>query len=69
MHIKAWGSVQNGCHFVDNILKYIYLIETFPILTQISLKFISYGTIGSSNGFEFRRLQDFTWFDVDPDLW
>ena len=31
---------QNGCHFADDIFRYIFLNEKFCILIKISLKFV-----------------------------
>ena len=31
---------ENGCHFADNILKYIFMNENLCILIPISLKFV-----------------------------
>ena len=39
----------NGCHFVDDIFKCIFLNEKFDIFIRISLKFVPKGTINSFN--------------------
>ena len=39
---------QNGCHFPDDIFKYIFLNENAWILIEISLKFVPKGHINNS---------------------
>ena len=43
--INTLRSKQNGCHFADDIFKYIFLSETFPISHKISLKFVPMGPV------------------------
>ena len=38
---------QNGCHFADNILRYIFVDKKFCILIDISLKFVPKGQINN----------------------
>ena len=40
---------QNGCHFADNIFKYIFMNEKFCILIRISLKFVPKGLISNKS--------------------
>ena len=51
VHSKSWLMMntlrlrQSGCHFADNILKYISLNENFRILNADSLKYVPYDLI------------------------
>ena len=42
-------SRQNGSHYGDDILKWIFLYETYHIVIQISLKFVPKGPITGNN--------------------
>ena len=38
-------SAQHGCHFADDILRCIFVNEKFPILIEMSLKFVAKGPV------------------------
>ena len=46
--INTLRSTQNGCHFVDDIFKCIFMNEKFDIIIDISLKFVPKGSINNS---------------------
>ena len=66
--VKTWRPEQNGSHFTDIILKYI-----FSLSNQISLKFVPNGLIdynsGTANDLVLNGCQAMTWTNVNEDLW
>ena len=64
--INTVSPKQHGCHFADDIFKYLLLNEKFYTLFQISLKFVPEGPtdnviIGSGNGWGPNSQQVITW--------
>ena len=47
MHVSTLRQRQNGCHFTDGILNFIFLNENIKILIKIWLKFIPKGPINN----------------------
>ena len=45
--ITLWGRNKNGCHFPDDIFKWIFLNKNVWILINISLKFVPRGPINN----------------------
>ena len=52
---------QNGCHFVENIFKHIFINENFCILIQISLKLVPKGPIDNKTAL----VQEMAWNKAD----
>ena len=68
-HYLAFNTLrprQNGRHFPDAILKWIFLNENVWISSKISLKFVPRGaSIGSDNGLAPTRHQAIIWTTYD----
>ena len=60
---------QNGCHFVGEIFKCLFMKEKFHILFSITSKFSQWVNIGSVNGLALNRQQANTWTNDDPVHW